>query len=81
MSTVRVSATGQITIPAGLRRRLRIRSGTVLSIQEENSRLVLISLKRLLNEIRGSLKPRPGEPSMFEESLKERERGRIYEGS
>jgi len=36
-----VSTKGQITIPGGLRKRLGIRAGTVLTVAEEEGRLVL----------------------------------------
>lgn len=79
MSTVRVTADGRITIPVELRRKLKLRPGTRLSVREENGHLVLISLKRLLDKIQGSLRPHPGEPSMFDELLRERKRERIRE--
>jgi AbrB family looped-hinge helix DNA binding protein len=74
-----VSSDGRITIPAKLRRRLKLRPGTIMSWKEENHRLILISIKQLLDEIQGSLKPRPGEPSMSEMLLEERKRERIRE--
>jgi AbrB family looped-hinge helix DNA binding protein len=61
-----VSSDGRITIPAELRKKLKLKPGTIMSWREENGRLILISFKQLLDEIQGSLKPRPGEPSMFE---------------
>ena len=37
---------------------------------------MLTPIEHLLDEIQGFLKPGPGEPSMFEEHLRERERER-----
>ena len=76
-----VSSDGRITIPAELRKKLKLRPGTIMSWKEENGRLILISFKRLLDEIQGSLKPRPGEPSAFEAMFEERERKRMQENS
>ena len=68
-----VNAKGQVTIPAELRKQLAIKPGTRVTWSEEKGRLTLapITLRRI-NEIRGFLKPKPGEPSTFEESFKER---------
>jgi len=49
-----ISRRGQITIPAELRRKARLRSRMLMSIAEENGRLVLIPFKRLLDEMQGS---------------------------
>lgn len=75
----RINKKGQITIPIELRRKLRLCPGTLISRTEENGRLILISNKRLLEEIRGCLKPRPGEPSAFEMLFEERKRERMRE--
>ncbi len=74
-----VSSDGRITIPAELRKRLKLRPGTIMTWKEENHRLILISIKQLLDEIQGSLKPRPGEPSMSEILFEERKRERFRE--
>jgi bifunctional DNA-binding transcriptional regulator/antitoxin component of YhaV-PrlF toxin-antitoxin module len=66
-------------IPAELRTRLGLKKGTRAVCSEENGRLVVAPIERVLDEIQGSLKPRPGEPSMFEELFKERERERERE--
>lgn len=58
---------------------MRLRRGTLMSLHEENGRLVLIPFKRLRDEIQGSLKPRPGEPSAFEMLFEERRRERMRE--
>jgi AbrB family looped-hinge helix DNA binding protein len=69
----RITAKGQITIPAELRKRLGIRAGTRINWIEEKGRLVLVPMTaRGINEIMGFLKPKPGEPSAFEELFKER---------
>jgi antitoxin PrlF len=75
-----VSVKGQVTIPAELRKRLGIRAGTRLNWVEENGRLVLIPVTaRGIREAMGFLKPKPGQPSAFEESFKERARERQRE--
>lgn len=79
MPARRISKNGQVTIPAELRRKLRLRPGTMVSLREENGRLILISTNRLLDEIQGCLKPRPGEPSAFDMLFEERKRERIRE--
>jgi AbrB family looped-hinge helix DNA binding protein len=75
-----VNARGQVTIPAELRERLQIKPGTRVTWIEEKGRLVLAPMNaRRLKEIMGFLKPKPGEPSMFEELFAERERERRRE--
>ena len=80
MQMPRINARGQIKIPAELRKRLGIRAGTVVNCIEENGRVVLIPMTaRGIKEITGFLKPKPGEPSAFEELFKERARERQRE--
>jgi AbrB family looped-hinge helix DNA binding protein len=79
MQTLRITARGQITIPAELRKRLGIKTGTRISWTEENGRLVLTPIEQLLDEIQGFLKPLPGEPSAFEALFEERKRERMRE--
>ena len=82
MATYRtvISSKGQVVIPAKLREQFGLEKGTPATWTEEHGRLVLTPItERLLDEIQGFLKPRPGEPSMFEESFKERERERKRE--
>jgi AbrB family looped-hinge helix DNA binding protein len=81
MSTYRtvISSKGQVVIPAELREQFGLEKGTPATWTEEKGRLILtpITLQRI-REIRGFLKPRPGEPSMSDELFAERarERGR-----
>jgi antitoxin PrlF len=80
MQTLRITTRGQITIPAELRKRLRIKAGTRVNWIEEKGRLVLIPMTaRGIKEVMGFLKPKPGEPSAFEELFKERARERRRE--
>jgi AbrB family looped-hinge helix DNA binding protein len=79
MQTLRITARGQITIPAELRKKLKIKAGTRITWMEENGRLVLTPIERLLDEIQGFLKPQPGQPSAFEALFDERRRQRIRE--
>lgn len=75
-----ISSRGQVVVPAELRERLGLGKGTRATWQEEKGRLVLTPItERMLDEIQGCLTPRPGEPSVFEESLRERERERRRE--
>ena len=75
-----ISSKGQVIIPAELREQFGLEKGTRAIWTEENGRLVLtpITLQRI-REIRGFLKPRPGQPSMFEELFAERARERERE--
>jgi AbrB family looped-hinge helix DNA binding protein len=82
MSTYRtvISSKGQVVIPAELREQFGLSKGTPATWIEEQGRLVLIPVtKQRLREIRGFLKPKPGEPSMFDELFAERERERKRE--
>jgi AbrB family looped-hinge helix DNA binding protein len=82
MSTYRtvISSKGQVVIPAELREQYGLEKGTPATWTEEKGRLVLtpITVQRL-REIRGFLKPKPGELSMFEELFAERARERERE--
>jgi AbrB family looped-hinge helix DNA binding protein len=82
MATYRtvISSKGQVVIPAELREQFGLEKGTPATWTEEQGRLVLTPITaRRLDEIMGSQKPKPGEPSMFDESLAERERERERE--
>ena len=71
-----------MTIPAELRKQLEIKPGTRVTWIEEKGRLMIAPMtSRRIKEIMGFLKPKPGEPSAFEESFKERERERRREDS
>ena len=67
-------------IPAELREQFGPKKGTRATWREEKGRLVLTPItEQRLDKIMGFLKPKPGEPSMFEESFAERERERRRE--
>jgi AbrB family looped-hinge helix DNA binding protein len=75
-----VSSRGQVVIPAELREEYGLDKGTRAVWTEDNGRLVLTPItERRLNEIMGSLKPGPGEPSAFEGLFEERRRERERE--
>jgi AbrB family looped-hinge helix DNA binding protein len=75
-----ISSKGQVVIPAELREQFGLAKGTPATWSEERGRLVLTPMtERQLDEIMGFLKPKPGEPSMFDESFAERERERRRE--
>jgi AbrB family looped-hinge helix DNA binding protein len=72
-----ISSKGQVVIPAELRQQFGLERGTPATWTEEKGRLVLTPITaQRIREIRGFLKPKPGQPSMFEEHLAERERER-----
>jgi len=75
-----ISSRGQVVIPAELREQFGLEKGTRATWSEEGGRLVLTPITgRRLDEIMGFLKPKPGEPSMFEESFAERAHERARE--
>jgi AbrB family looped-hinge helix DNA binding protein len=82
MSTYRtvISSKGQVVLPAELREQFGLKKGTPAIWREENGRFILtpITLQRI-REIRGLLKPAPGEPSAFDALFEERERERQRE--
>jgi len=75
----RVGPGGRITIPAELRKKCRLRRGTLVSWREINGRLELVAFSRVLKETQGCMKPRPGEPSAFDLLFEERKRERMRE--
>jgi AbrB family looped-hinge helix DNA binding protein len=77
-----VSSKGQVVIPAELREQLGLQKGTPATWKEENGRLVLTPItEQRIKETMGCLKPKPGEPSMFDELFAERERERKRENN
>lgn len=67
-------------IPAELREQFGLEKGTPASWTEEKGCLALTPITaRRLREIRGFLKPKPGEPSAFEGLFEERVRERRRE--
>jgi AbrB family looped-hinge helix DNA binding protein len=74
-----ISSKGQVIIPAELRERLGFKKGVRAVWKEEEGRLVLTTFDRILDDLQGSLRPKPGQPSMFEELFKERARERERE--
>lgn len=74
------SSKGQVVVPAELRERLGLKKGTRATWREERGRLILTPLTpQRLQELRGCLKPAPGEPTMFDEVFAERARERKRE--
>ena len=76
---IRISSKGQVIIPAKLRKRHGLDTGSRATWSEDKGRLILTPIERILDEIQGSLKPHPGEPSAFEASLEDREQQRRRE--
>jgi AbrB family looped-hinge helix DNA binding protein len=75
-----VSSKGQVVIPAELRAQFGLDKGTPATWTEKEGRLVLTPMTmRRIKEIRGFLKPAPGEPSAFEGLFEERARERKRE--
>jgi len=77
---IKISSKGQVVIPARLRQRYGIKKGTRALWREEEGHLALIPMTpQRIREIRGSLKPAPGELSAFEALFEERARERKRE--
>jgi bifunctional DNA-binding transcriptional regulator/antitoxin component of YhaV-PrlF toxin-antitoxin module len=75
-----ISTKGQVVIPVELREEYGLDKGTPATWTEEAGRLVLTPMTmRRIKEIRGFLKPKPGEATMFDELFAERERERKRE--
>ena len=75
-----ISSKGQVVIPAKLRQQFGLEKGVPASWSEEQGRLVLTPITtQRIREIRGFLKPKPGEPSVFDALFEERERERRRE--
>ena len=75
-----ISSKGQVVIPAELREQFGLEKGTRATWSEEKGRLVLTPITaQRIREIRGFLKPSPGEPSAFDALFEERERERQRE--
>jgi AbrB family looped-hinge helix DNA binding protein len=75
-----ISSKGQVVIPAELREEYGLDKGTPAVWTDEKGRLVLTPItERRLDEIMGSLRPGPGEPSAFEMLFEERQRQRERE--
>jgi AbrB family looped-hinge helix DNA binding protein len=76
----KISSKGQVVIPVELREQFGLKKGTPATWREEDGRLVLTPMtEKRIREIKGFLKPKPGEPSMFDELFAERERERKRE--
>ncbi|HKB99745.1 MAG TPA: AbrB/MazE/SpoVT family DNA-binding domain-containing protein [Terriglobales bacterium] len=75
-----ISSKGQVVIPAELREQYGLDRGTPATWTEEEGRLVLTPMTmQRIKEIRGFLRPAPGDPTMFDELFAERERERKRE--
>lgn len=71
----RVSAKGQIVIPALLRRKLGIKKGTKIRISEEGGKIILEPVNdRLLRSLRGILKGTGALEEMMAERALDRDR-------
>jgi bifunctional DNA-binding transcriptional regulator/antitoxin component of YhaV-PrlF toxin-antitoxin module len=69
-----------VVIPAELRAEFGLDKGTPATWTEQEGRLVLTPMTmRRIKEIRGFLKPAPGQPSAFDGLFEERERERKRE--
>jgi len=69
-----------VVIPAELREQYGLDRGTPATWTEEEGRLVLTPMTmQRIKEIRGFLRPAPGDPTMFDELFAERERERKRE--
>jgi AbrB family looped-hinge helix DNA binding protein len=69
-----VSSKGQIVIPAKLRRKYGIKTGTKIEVYEEGERIILRPVTpEYIRSLRGSLKGRGALSILEEERRKERE--------
>ncbi len=74
-STAVISSKGQIVIPANLRKRYRLKEGTVVLFHEERGRLVLEPGNyEAIYALQGSLREFPLEASLDTERRAERKR-------
>jgi len=77
---IRISSKGQVIIPAEIRKRHGLVTGTRATWTERGGQLILTpASSERIRQIRGCLKPRPGERSAFEGLFEERERERRRE--
>lgn len=66
---------GQFSIPANLRRKLRIRKGTRLAISEQGTGFFVQPITdEFIHSLKGCLKPKKGQRSMLETLLEDRRR-------
>ena len=74
-ATAVISSKGQIVIPAALRKKFRLKEGTVVAFREEGGHLVLEPDPfAAVLALQGSLKGKCLERMLIEERRKERER-------
>jgi AbrB family looped-hinge helix DNA binding protein len=72
--SIRISSKGQVIIPAEIRKRHGLVTGTRAAWTEDGGQLILTPISgQRVKQIRGFLKPRPGEPSAFDGLFAERE--------
>ncbi len=71
---VTVSSKGQVVIPAGIRKSLKVKAGTKLTVYEDDGQIILESVRNLLRRLKGSL-PKT-KPSALEYLLAERRKDR-----
>jgi AbrB family looped-hinge helix DNA binding protein len=73
---VRVSAKGQVTLPAALRRKYGIKEGTRILISEVGNTIVLKPMTEgYLRRLQGSLKGRGGSKELIGTRINDREGG------
>ena len=73
MHTAYVTSKGQLTIPAGLRRKYKIKKGTRVALFEENGKIVMQPVTReFIASIRGMFKLKPGEKLATQQLLEDR---------
>jgi AbrB family looped-hinge helix DNA binding protein len=71
----KVTAKGQIVIPAALRRKYGISAGTKIQFYEENDRIILQPVTReYIDKVRGMFKGSGALKALMEDRKRERER-------
>lgn len=70
MYTVNISAKGQITLPAAIRKRLGVKANDKIALIFRGDEIILKPLKGTIKDLRGALKPQT-KPEAFERIRKQ----------
>ena len=75
-----VTSKGQVVVPARLRRKLGIKTGTRLNFSEEAGRMIVQPVtKEFIDSYCGIFKSKPGEKSAVQELMEDRAKERARE--
>lgn len=70
MYTATISAKGQITLPAGIRKRLGVKPNDRIALIFRGNEIILKPLKGTIKDLRGALEPQT-KPEVFEKIRKQ----------